>query len=206
MLVNGVHRHMIKLYRRIFFISSIVSTISFVLSIALEFLRGLADVLSFFENYAIGIACSGALVAITTFIQFQSEYNKALYPFVARLSDLILYLYSAIVFENNPSAFERENEATAYDCLKTATSNVLKHSDITCLWRKKQNVFHELDCALISLRGDFIHGRTEAESVKAVTDTNRVLKIIDLALKVFPDGFEREDAQEFKKKLELSYR
>ena len=194
---------MIKLYRKTFIISCYISIIAFALSIVLECFRGRLNVFSFFESYAIGIACSSSLVAITTFLQFQAEYNQAIRPLAVAISDLVFLLYSAIVFVDDPISFKRECDSSAYNRLNTATIRACKGNYITCLSKKRQKIFEEFSAFLYVLRYDFIRGKTQAESVKVITDPKRVLKLIDLSLKVLPDGVEKEEVYE--KKVELGY-
>lgn len=193
---------MIKIYRKIFIISCLISITSFALSVVLECFRSRADVLSFFENYAIGVACSGALVAATTYLQFKAEYDRLLNPYVGAIAILVLYLYSAKAFEDDLSAFEREFDCTAYDGLNTATIKAVKWSGITCLCRKRQQAFDELDISLSLLRADFMLEKSKTDAVKKITDSNRIVELIDLAIKAFPESEDKNDIREMKKKLQ----
>ena len=192
---------MIKLYRKTFVISCVISIASFLLSVVFEIFRGRFDVLSFFENYTIGIACSGLLVAITTFLQFQAEYNQALRPLAVALSDLVFLLYSAIIFKNSPSSFDCD--LVAYEQLNTAINRACKGNYILCLSKKRQKNFEELSASLFLLRDKFAREKSKSDSIEAVTDPNRVMKLIELSLKVLPDGVEKEEIYE--KKIELEY-
>ncbi len=193
---------MIKLYRKTFIISCLISIASFALSVAFECYRSRADVLSFFENYAIGVACSGALVAVTTYLQFHAEYDRMLKPNAVAISSLVLYLYSALAFENDLSAFEREYGCTAYDGLNTTTIKAVKWSSITCLCRKRQLAFDELDIYVSLLRADFMLEKSKTDAVKKIANSKRIVELIDLALKAFPESEDKNDIREIKKRLQ----
>ena len=199
--IESVGEYMLKQYRKVFVFSCTISAISFTLSIVFELLRDRANVLSFFENYAIGIACSGLLVAITTFLQFQVEFNQAILPRAVALSNLVFYLCSAIIFENDPLALESEFDPLDYDHLKTAIIRACKGNYITYLSRKNQTGFDELCMYLYLLRDTFTREKTEEDSVRAVTDPKKVLRLINMSLRVLPDGVEKEEV--FEKKVEL---
>ncbi len=193
---------MIELYRKTFVISCYISVVSFVLSLVFELFRGCTVILSFFENYAVGISCSSALVAATTFLQFQSEYSRALHPLAAHVSTLVTSLSEAIILADNPPAFEREFESSAYDFLNSATLWACKCDYVTCLGRKRQKIYEEIDAYLYILRFDFRQGKTQSEAVKAIADAEIVFRLIDLSLKAFPKCTEKTEICEAKTKLE----
>lgn len=194
---------MIKLYRKTFIISCCISITAFALSIVFECFRGQVNEFSFFESYAIGIACSGLLIAITSFLQFQAEYNNALCPLSVALSDLVFLLYSGIIFADDPTSFEREYDPVAYEQLRTAIGRACKGNYIICLSKKRQKAFEELSAFLFLLRDSFTREKSREDAVQVVADPNRVLKLIDLSLKVLPDGVEKEEIYE--KKVELGF-
>lgn len=112
---------MLKLYKRTIIVSIWIFIIFLMFSIILKILYSNSDIISFVQNYIIGITCSILVVIITTFLQYKSEHERVMSEFVSTLRRLILNLSVALSYqeENVEERFCREIiEKIKSDCDK----------------------------------------------------------------------------------------
>lgn len=95
---------MLKLYKRTIIVSVWIFVILLTISIALKIFIPENDIISFIQNYIIGITCSILVVIITTFLQYKSEYERVMSEFTSILRQLILNLLVALSYQEKDAA------------------------------------------------------------------------------------------------------
>lgn len=95
---------MLKLYKRTIIVSIWIFIILLTISIALKIFIPENDIISFIQNYIIGITCSILVVIITTFLQYKSEYERVMSEFTSILRQLILNLLVALSYQEKDAA------------------------------------------------------------------------------------------------------
>lgn len=141
---------MLKLYKRTIIVSIWIFLILFVSSIILKIVFPRDDTISFLQNYIIGITCSILVVIITTFLQYKSEYEKAIAEITTVSRQLLLNLWVALSYqEKNVEEIYCENiiKNIKEDCDKLNQIN----KSFCCFRKKIFNKYLELAKIVLKL-------------------------------------------------------
>lgn len=138
----------IGMFQRTIVYSEWVLLFSVVISIVLEYInKSHEGWIQFFENYAIGIACSVVIVLVTTITQFISERNKEFDDFYNSVFSLIFY------FEEASRAKEKDHQNTLsklLDLIKEEADNCSK--PLNSLFWFKTRIENQYKMVAIKLR------------------------------------------------------